>query len=112
MATPRCPFCNAQGINQIEAKSLGPVLLLYCKNCGAIHGVIQSPPVPHPPVKDEPVIQQKPFELKPLEQLEEHPRPNKPLTPQQAALLQKHMVQHASPYRIILTGDDPEGEAQ
>jgi hypothetical protein len=46
MTTPRCPFCNAQGINQIEAKTVGYYGIIYCKQCGAIHGVVPVPAKP------------------------------------------------------------------
>lgn len=41
MATqPRCPFCNAHGVDQIAAHKLGVAVVLYCSHCGAIHGVV------------------------------------------------------------------------
>lgn len=46
MTTPRCPFCSAQGINQIEAKTVGYYGIIYCKQCGAIHGVVPVPAKP------------------------------------------------------------------
>lgn len=36
---PRCPFCNAQGLEAIAAKSLGTFSLICCSKCGAIHGI-------------------------------------------------------------------------
>ena len=42
MATPRCPHCNAQGIDKIAAKKLGGYSLIYCDKCGAIYGVVPA----------------------------------------------------------------------
>lgn len=100
---PRCPFCNAQGISQIEAKDLGPALLLFCKSCGAIHGVIPAPKK-----------QEKKFEVKPLEDFEQPSKDTtdaRPITPDQAALIIKHNMAKKAAYRGYLSVDhDREGE--
>lgn len=44
MTVPRCPFCNAQGLDKLAAKTLGYFSLIYCGQCGAIHGVVPLPP--------------------------------------------------------------------
>ena len=36
---PRCPYCNAQGIEKIVAKNVSGFSLICCRKCGAIHGV-------------------------------------------------------------------------
>lgn len=46
---PRCPYCNASGVDKITAQRLGGALLLYCGQCGAIHGVVPAVPKPAPP---------------------------------------------------------------
>ena len=40
MVEPRCPHCNAHGVNKIAAKNLGNYSLIYCGQCGAIYGVV------------------------------------------------------------------------
>lgn len=39
-ATPRCPYCNAQGLNHLALQRLEGFGLVYCGNCGAIYGVV------------------------------------------------------------------------
>ncbi|MBN1220152.1 MAG: hypothetical protein JXM69_14590, partial [Anaerolineae bacterium] len=43
MATPRCPYCNAQGLKYLDFRSVGPVSVIFCAQCGAIHGIITLP---------------------------------------------------------------------
>lgn len=65
-ATPRCPYCNAQGLNHLALHRLDGFGLVYCGNCGAIYGVVplsstdrlsksttQSVVPPAPPVEVE-----------------------------------------------------------
>lgn len=42
MATPRCPHCNATGIDKISAKRFAEYLLVFCGQCGAIYGVVPA----------------------------------------------------------------------
>lgn len=52
-AAPRCPHCNAQGINHLAHRLLGGYVLVYCGQCGAIYGVVPAPPQkqqPPPPI--------------------------------------------------------------
>lgn len=44
MVAPRCPFCNAQGLDKLAAKNLGYFSLIYCGQCGAIYGVVPTSP--------------------------------------------------------------------
>jgi len=38
---PRCPFCNTTGLQEIATQQLpNRVVIVYCRQCGAIHGVI------------------------------------------------------------------------
>jgi len=56
-----------------------------------------------------------PFQVKPLEDLEPTPppaKPDKPLTPQQAFLLQRQMIQKATAYKIFLAGNEPDEEGE
>ena len=59
MATPRCPYCNTQGIGHVALQRLELFGLVYCSKCGAIYGVI---PLPLTPKKAESpkVTQQEP----------------------------------------------------
>lgn len=43
MISPRCPYCNAQGVKHIAAKQLGHFSLIFCGQCGAIYGVVPAP---------------------------------------------------------------------
>lgn len=58
--TPRCPYCNAQGLGNLALQRLELFGLVYCNKCGAIYGVISLPqpekisPLPAAP-KVEPV---------------------------------------------------------
>lgn len=40
MTMPRCPYCDAQGLKHLAAKKAGPCLIIYCSQCGAIHGIM------------------------------------------------------------------------
>lgn len=41
MTKPRCPYCNAQGLEHLKIRPLiGPVAVVYCGQCGAIYNVI------------------------------------------------------------------------
>lgn len=58
---PRCPHCNAQGIEHLKTRTLkAGVAVVYCGQCGAIYNVINQtlkseidtkspPPEPDPP---------------------------------------------------------------
>lgn len=45
-AAPRCPFCNAQGVNHIASKVMGSFALIFCGQCGAVYGVVPKPQQP------------------------------------------------------------------
>ena len=40
MTTPRCPHCNATGLKYLAAHEVGLYTIVYCSQCGAIHGVV------------------------------------------------------------------------
>src|SRR5262245_24847841 len=82
MATPRCPYCNAKGVNQLEAKLVGFFFLVFCKSCGAIHGVVPKP-APEPQATATTTSEPE-FDLHPIPK----PKPEKQ-TKKQPALLQK-----------------------
>ena len=42
MTTPRCPFCNAQGLQHLKRHDAGLFFVVYCDKCGAIYGVIPN----------------------------------------------------------------------
>jgi len=48
MTSPRCPYCNAQGVKNLAHQSVGLYGIVYCRACGAIHGVVPLPPVEKP----------------------------------------------------------------
>ena len=52
MAAPRCPHCNA-GIGKLAHQPVGFYAVVYCGQCGAIHGVIPAPKPQPEPAKPE-----------------------------------------------------------
>jgi hypothetical protein len=106
MPAIRCPFCNATGLDQLGAQPTGPFLIVYCKSCGAIHGVVPKPPTPPP--KEEinmaPVRQQPDPEPPP-------PDPDHYLTPEKARLLNLYYGSRAGQYRRIVYTPGEIGEA-
>lgn len=109
MTTPRCPFCNAQGLQHLKPHDAGLFFVVYCDQCGAIYGLVPKPqpavqmPVAAPLPEPEPEPQQsQPPAAPPL-----GPEIEKTLTPHQAYLLQRHYLLHATPYLKIV---DSEGE--
>lgn len=42
-ATPKCPYCNAKGIDSLAVEDVRLFLVVYCHKCGAIHGVVPKP---------------------------------------------------------------------
>lgn len=46
--TPKCPHCNARGIDSLAVEDMRMFLLVYCHKCGSIHGVVPNPPQPPP----------------------------------------------------------------
>ena len=53
---PRCPWCNASGLNHIAIKKLGGVAVVHCGQCGAVYGVTPLPetnPTPPAPASDK-----------------------------------------------------------
>lgn len=50
MSDPRCPYCNTSGAEFIVAQNLATFTLIYCAQCGAIHGVLPLiPAAANPP---------------------------------------------------------------
>lgn len=39
----RCPFCNAQGLDHLQVEGVKSFQVVYCGQCGAIHGVLPLP---------------------------------------------------------------------
>ncbi|GIK42391.1 MAG: hypothetical protein BroJett011_62240 [Chloroflexota bacterium] len=119
-STPmRCPFCNAQGINYLEAKTVGFFAVIYCAKCGAIHGVVPAQPQPAkaepkpaatPQPEPPPPPQPEPFDLRKIDVEETPPKEPKPeptLTPARAQAMMAHYVQPGSTmYRIIRKDDE------
>ncbi len=58
MTTPRCPYCNAQGIKNLAHQAVELYGIVYCRACGAIHGVVPLPPAQKPETR---VVQPEPL---------------------------------------------------
>jgi len=108
--TPRCGFCNAQGINYLEAKTVGCYAIVFCAKCGAIHGVI---PAPQQPARPAPVGAQtaapppEPFDLRKVDIEQQPPMPDQKLTPARAQAMAAHYIQPGSTmYRVIRKDDE------
>jgi hypothetical protein len=111
----RCGFCNAHGVNYLEAKTVGFYAVIFCKKCGAIHGMVPAPqpakgePKPAATAKPEPVPspppQPEPFDMRKVdvEKTEpEKPKAEPKLTPARAQAMMGHYVQPGSTmYRVI-----------
>lgn len=119
MAIPRCPYCNAQGVNQLEAKVVGFFVLVFCKGCGAIHGVVPKPVSEQPPATvttPEPELNLHPIPGKqkpqPPKAKKQNPQPvNKAsrLKPEEAqARAAAGLSPKGTMYRIIRNVDDEE----
>ena len=93
MTTPRCPYCNTQGLKHLACQQVNHFLLVYCGQCGAIYGVVpsapaptqpqqqrqdQSPPLPDLPPAVEPTSKPAPA---PEPELRPDPAPNIPPPP-------------------------------
>lgn len=110
--TPRCPYCNAQGLGAMAALNAGLYLLVYCGKCGAVHGIIPAPAQPQaaaPEPAREPVTVTDPSQqAAPEPEPPPLPQGKEPqLTPERAYLLQRRYIQKATPRLKIV---DPEGE--
>ena len=64
---PRCPYCNAQGLKHLSINHAGFFAIVFCGQCGAIHGIIPLT------VKQQPqnAPQQEPEGLSPPEETQE-----------------------------------------
>lgn len=40
MTTPRCPYCNAQGLDVLTVEQTPSFQVVHCGHCGAIHGIL------------------------------------------------------------------------
>lgn len=114
MTTPRCPRCNAQGLGHLKPHDAGLFLVVYCDKCGAIYGLVPKPqqlqPVQQTPATEALATSPEP-EPQPEPEIDSAPPPRdekeQPLTPHRAYLLQRHFIQHATPYLKIV---DLEGQ--
>jgi hypothetical protein len=43
MTSPRCPYCNAQGLKSLAILQAGAFAVIHCDQCGAIHGIVPMP---------------------------------------------------------------------
>jgi|GEM_PF-3427286 len=87
MTTPRCPFCNAQGLDLLKIEQTALFQVVCCGQCGAIHGILPLAATPVEIPNNRPQSAQLPKEtpgqdqtknsaLMPVETaLDEHPRP-------------------------------------
>jgi hypothetical protein len=123
--TPRCGFCNAQGITYLEAKTVGCYAIVFCGKCGAIHGVVpaqQQPaklaPVgaqtetPNPEPVASPPPEPEPFDLRKIDVEKpetKEPKAEQKLTPARAQAMMDYYVQPGSTmYQIIRKDNDEE----
>lgn len=109
--TLRCGFCNAQGINQLEAQVFGFYSVIFCRQCGAIHGIVPAPPARpdakaeapepvEPPQQPEPPFDFRAIEIENIEV--EKPKTEPKLTPARAQGMMSYYIQPGSTnYRII-----------
>lgn len=111
MTTPRCPWCNTAGIKNVQAAPVGPVLVLYCGQCGAIFGVAPAAAA----AKKQPKIQEQPVKVAP--QTAPRPAPVVVKSPQQNDSSPEHIAamsslfgQGGSLYRVVRQLDDDIGE--
>jgi len=109
MTTPRCPWCNTSGIKNVQAAPVGPVLVLYCGQCGAIFGVAPGAAAPQKAVKsadkapDKPQAVQLPPRSAPV--VVKAPPPGGP-SPEHVAAMSPLFVQGGSLYRVVRRLDD------
>lgn len=111
-ASPRCPYCNAQGLAHLAQRDLGLYLLVYCRQCGAIYGVVPKPTTPSPAaetptaVKPTAPVTSPPPVAPPPEVARPTPPPPKavrtlqppPMPPQHAALNAADLIRVISEY--------------
>lgn len=62
---PRCPSCKVQGLDKLQTETVGFYVVVYCKNCGDIHGVVSKPqqitPQPNVTVKPADKLRREPL---------------------------------------------------
>lgn len=114
MPAIRCPFCNANGLDQLGAQPTGLFLIVYCKTCGAIHGIVSKPPTPPRQQPDPP----EEVNMAPVRQ-QQQPEPDTPphepdpdhyLSPEKAHLLNLYYGGRAGTYRRIVYTPGEMGE--
>ncbi len=54
MTAPRCPFCNAQGLDLLKVEQTPSFQVVSCGQCGAIHGILPLAAKPIEAAKDPP----------------------------------------------------------
>ena len=110
--SPRCPYCNATGLKHLAIQEVGPITLVYCGQCGAIHGVLPRPQAQSPEVairspSPEVAIEAPPrFDiLAHLSQVELPPP--RLYSPEQLAGMARYSSNPTSQRRIIVTNRQP-----
>jgi hypothetical protein len=111
--SPRCPYCNATGLKHLAIQEVGPITLVYCGQCGAIHGVLPRPPAQsselareaRPAKNDEPAPPPKFDILAHLSQVELPPP--RLYSPEQLAGMARYSSNPTSQRRIVVTSHQP-----
>jgi len=106
--SPRCPYCNATGLKHLAIQEVGPITLVYCGQCGAIHGVLpkqaQSPEVAIRSPSPEVAIEAPPPKFDILAHLSQVELPPPRLySPEQLAGMARYSSNPTSQRRIIVT---------
>lgn len=100
MTNIRCPFCNAQGLDHLQVECVKSFQVVYCGQCGAIHGVLPLAAIQRQeetalteapkPAQEQPtpaiVEPQKSPDIQPAVEPPRHPV-KKPLTKDQIGLM-------------------------
>lgn len=114
MTSPRCPYCNAQGIKHLAAHKAGYFTIVYCGRCGAIYGVVPNPPQPPPTGQESPASAAPPTEVPRPSPLDTNPLILKTagetgLDPEQAqAYMQAmHSLYPSTRYRRVIYDPSP-----
>lgn len=112
---PRCPYCNAQGVKHLAIEEVGAITLVYCGQCGAIHGLLpkQKPTAVSPEKAMTPEPPPKPARADPLHfdilaHLSQAELPPAHLySPDQLAQMARRNFNPTTQRRIIVTSRQP-----
>ena len=107
MTTPRCPYCNAQGLQHLAVHQAELFTLVYCSSCGAIHGVMPPQPTAQPSPAEEQAASPPP-ERFPEQIGNANLSTKQPYSPERiAATMRAACMTHGSRYLQIAIDDGP-----